>query len=245
VIDQSPKSSAAKPGWLADFATIHEAFQLLLDKSERFIANSDFPDHAALNAMATALDLKTASGLPLNFVAAKPKPRGPARRRHKATGDYEQRIFTLGEVSTRSRNWHDFFNALVWATFPRAKGACNARQIAARLPGIVRTREQDRLTMFDEGGIITVTDPHSQNSQHLIFGHAIYEAIVKGDTSMRAIQLPVILADSGDSTDSTGVRAHQNLIKQVDELVANAITGEIFTADHFDSIKVSEAFVAQ
>ena len=75
-------------------------------------------------------------------------------------------------------------------------------------------------------------------------GHAIYEAIVKGDTSMRAIQLPVTLSDSGDSSDSAGVRAHQNVIKQVDELVANAIAGEIFTADHFDSIKVSEAFVA-
>jgi hypothetical protein len=245
VIEQSPKISATKLGWLPDFGASHEAFQLLLDKSERFIANSDFPDHAALNAMASALDLKTASGLPLNFVAAKPKPRGPARRRHKATGDYEQRIYTLGEVSTRSRNWHDFFNALMWATFPRAKGACNARQIAARLPGIVRTREQDRLTMFDEGGIVTVMDPLLQSSQYLIFGHAIYEAIVKGDTSMRAIQLPVTLADSADFTDSADHQTQQNVIKQVDELVANAIACEIFTAEHFDSIKVSEAFAAQ
>ena len=239
MIDPFPKSSAAKPGWLADFGTIHEAFQPLLDKSERFIANGDFPDHAALNAMATALELKTASGLPLYFVAAKPKPRGPARRRHKATGDYEQRIFTLGEISTRSRNWHDFFNALVWATFPLAKGACNARQIAARSPGIVRTREQDRLTMFDEGGIITVTDPRQQYSQHLIFGHAIYEAIVHGDTSMRAIQLPVTLPDPADQ------QTQQNVIKQVDKIVANAIACKIFTAEHFDSIKVSQAFASQ
>ena len=33
---------------------------------------------------------------------------------------YEHAVFASGEVATRSDNWHDYFNALVWAAFPRA-----------------------------------------------------------------------------------------------------------------------------
>src|SRR5262249_24122040 len=100
-----------------------------------------------------------------------PQPPRRARRRGGVdlAGLYDERIYTAGEVPSRARDWHDFFNMLVWKSFPRAKRAVNARQRAAlrawlgdgfvtRLPG-ARTREQDALAMLDEGGLLVLGAP--------------------------------------------------------------------------------------
>lgn len=75
---------------------------------------------------------------------------------------YETRIATQGLIATRSENWHDLFNALVWARHPAIKSALNARQclhIAAMGPRR-RNRAQQALTQFDECGVIVrVADP--------------------------------------------------------------------------------------
>lgn len=68
---------------------------------------------------------------------------------------YEQRI-AQGRIATRADNWHDLFNALVWARYPAIKQALNARQcerIQANGPN-VRDRAQAALTQFDETGVI-------------------------------------------------------------------------------------------
>lgn len=68
---------------------------------------------------------------------------------------YEQRI-AQGRIATRAQNWHDLFNALVWARYPEIKQALNARQCAcieANGPG-QRDRAQAALTQFDESGVI-------------------------------------------------------------------------------------------
>jgi hypothetical protein len=68
---------------------------------------------------------------------------------------YEQRI-ARGIVATRADNWHDLFNALVWARYPAIKQALNARQcerIAAN-GSSRRDRAQAALTQFDESGVI-------------------------------------------------------------------------------------------
>ncbi len=102
--------------------------------------------------------------LGVRFVAALPVP---ARRRRTEPIDagalYDGQIVLSGVVPTRSGSWHDFFNVLVWASFPRAKEALHRRQYEAhaarvtspvlRLPG-ARTREQDALAMVDEGGLL-------------------------------------------------------------------------------------------
>jgi hypothetical protein len=44
---------------------------------------------------------------------------------------YECRIWETGEVETRPDNWHDFFNALVWLSFPQTKIAVSASPHAA------------------------------------------------------------------------------------------------------------------
>ncbi|WP_448143211.1 DUF3025 domain-containing protein [Stenotrophomonas bentonitica] len=68
---------------------------------------------------------------------------------------YEQRI-ARGQIATRARNWHDLFNALVWARYPALKAALNARQCQdiERNPPGQRTRAQAALTQFDETGVI-------------------------------------------------------------------------------------------
>lgn len=74
---------------------------------------------------------------------------------------YEQRI-AQGQIATRADNWHDLFNALVWAQYPAIKQALNARQ-CERIQtngASMRDRAQAALTQFDETGVIVrVQDP--------------------------------------------------------------------------------------
>ncbi len=74
---------------------------------------------------------------------------------------YEAQIFSTGAVPTRPDTIHDLFNALVWVSFPLSKAAINARHIAARekhSAGKNRGPVQDALTLFDESGVIVVSD---------------------------------------------------------------------------------------
>jgi len=96
--------------------------------------------------------LISGGGVPICFVQPSPV----------VCGSYEQHIFVTGEVPTRPHDWHDFFNALVWATYPRTKLAMNARHLleinsreAAGLQG--RGPVRDALTQFDECGVVVST----------------------------------------------------------------------------------------
>ena len=75
---------------------------------------------------------------------------------------YEQRIAECAAIATRTGNWHDLLNALVWLRYPDLKQALNRRQMLeiARMGPKQRSREQYALTHFDEGGlIVAVRDP--------------------------------------------------------------------------------------
>jgi hypothetical protein len=127
---------------------------------------------------------------PVRFEAAPPKP----RRRHRVEApSYDARIALEGVVPTRAESWHDLLNAVVWASFPRAKRALHARQhrmIAARLdrdarvPG-ARTPEQDAVAMIDEGGVVVLRARAPAQQIAVIFGHAIYEGLVCGGPTAR------------------------------------------------------------
>ncbi|MBD7954133.1 DUF3025 domain-containing protein [Stenotrophomonas sp. Sa5BUN4] len=69
---------------------------------------------------------------------------------------YEQRIAETGSIATRASNWHDLFNALVWARHPAIKRALNTRQCLhiRQMGAHVRNRAQAALTQFDESGVI-------------------------------------------------------------------------------------------
>ena len=105
--------------------------------------------HGAFNAQAALLGLRNQRGLALEFVAQSALPDGVA---------YESLINAAGKVPTRE-NLHDFFNALVWLSFPRIKqqlNALQAAQIAQAGVGKVRGAARDGATIFDENAALLV-----------------------------------------------------------------------------------------
>lgn len=110
----------------------------------------DWPDVSAYDAWAAALSRQ--AGRPLVF-------RDVPRASVAAAGGYDRFIHDTGQIPTRSRSWHDFFNAAIWSRLPRAKLAVHARQLAEgrRRTGTARTRRQDWLTHFDECGVVLVS----------------------------------------------------------------------------------------
>ncbi|WP_269791534.1 DUF3025 domain-containing protein [Stenotrophomonas sp. Iso1] len=68
---------------------------------------------------------------------------------------YESRILQ-GRIATRLQNWHDLFNAMVWARHSAIKHALNAQQCThiARMGQSARNAGQQALTQFDETGLI-------------------------------------------------------------------------------------------
>jgi hypothetical protein len=110
----------------------------------------DWPDVAAYDAWAA--NLARVAGRPLLF-------RDVARASVAARGGYDRFIHETAHIPTRSRSWHDFFNACIWTRLPRAKLAVHSSQLAdAQLrAGPRRTRRQDWLTHFDECGVVLVS----------------------------------------------------------------------------------------
>ncbi len=94
-------------------------------------------------------------GMPLRFVSQE-CGKLPFERQ------YEPRCYLDGEVPTRTKNWHDLFNALVWLTFPKSKAAINARHYDALMKldasgeGSQRGAVRDVNTLLDESGVIVV-----------------------------------------------------------------------------------------
>jgi hypothetical protein len=162
-------------------------FWPLARAARRFAAHADFPAAHELAAPG------------VTFVAAS-KPRRTRRRAEPAGPGYDARV-VRGEVPTRPRSWHDFLNALVWATFPASKRRLHSLQAAAlerarsagsgTLPN-ARTREQDALALLDEGGVLELT-AHGE-SLVLGFGHALYEGLVRGGPAATASCLTFAVA---------------------------------------------------
>jgi hypothetical protein len=163
---------------------------------------------------------------PVEFVVATPRPRRAGRRApFDRAALYDASISDRGLVPSRERHWHDFLNALVWGTFPRAKAALHRRQGALvdaridphtpRLPAH-RTREQDGLAMIDEGGVLALVAPTGE--RRIVFGHAIYEGFVLGVRGMtgRMVRLTVPALD-GDA------------IAQADAALAAALADSAFS----------------
>lgn len=169
-------------------------FEPLLPLARRFAAEVEFPAIARWNEV-------LGDGLPVRFQDQTPPPRGRRRlqapRQHYSTLIHQEKV-----VPSRAASWHDFFNALVWGSFVRAKCALYARQNAAvstwapgdarRLPNR-RTRELDALALLDEGGVVVLAGPERAadlswtraepppDVRVLVFGHAIYESLLLRD----------------------------------------------------------------
>jgi hypothetical protein len=144
---------------------------------------------------------------------------------------YELRIYKHGIIAYREKNWHDFFNALVWLKFPETKTILNSihyHEIQNQSSN-QRSEKRDILTLFDECGVLVQADQEIlqlikehkwqelfiDNSQLWLdqkikvttFGHAMYEKYLSPYIGMtaKAILLP-------------------NHIKNIDTYLANKIT---------------------
>ncbi len=178
--------------------------------AELFATRGDWPDVLDYN------QLFRDDARAVRFIKARPI----GRRRRKlnlgpvidASSLYDGAITTRAEVPTRARSWHDYLNALVWATFPQAKRALHERQHAriaariaedpSRLP-MARTPELDTLAMIDEGGVIHAETP--RGTETILFGHALYEAIVLDEPHVRARSV-TLQVDSADDVDTVFAR---------------------------------------
>ncbi|MDO5611166.1 MAG: DUF3025 domain-containing protein [Pseudomonadota bacterium] len=107
---------------------------------------------------------------------------------------YETRIAEHGWIATRSENWHDLFNAMVWCRHPAIKQALNRRQCAhiAEMGPSARNRAQYALTQFDEAGVIVRVRDRSllsawdRHDWPALF-HAKAEAWRNGDIAIIAV----------------------------------------------------------
>lgn len=179
-----------KPAFDGRFFTRAPDFWPIAKAAERFAEHDDWPDVAAYNA----------PGAPVRFEEAPIKRKRPPGEIVRAEL-YDARIVNDRVVPTRPRMWHDFLNALVWLTFPKAKLALHRRQHAAierwippgatQLPN-ARTREQDALALIDEGGVLLV------EGRTMFFGHALYEGLVFGQLAMisRGVALSGTVAEA-------------------------------------------------
>jgi hypothetical protein len=99
----------------------------------------------------------------VRFRLAAPRRRRWRRRETEgAAVGYDASICEEGLVPTRIGNWHDFFNALVWGAYPRAKRALHRRQYEATRARPVgqgpRSRREDTLALLDEGGVVLLCE---------------------------------------------------------------------------------------
>lgn len=69
---------------------------------------------------------------------------------------YEQIIFEDKAVPTRSKSWHDLFNAMIWSLFPSTKQRLNQQHIEdIQQYGLTpRTSRRNHITHFDECGVV-------------------------------------------------------------------------------------------
>lgn len=137
--------SVSAPSGLPEIDWRAPWFDAVSAQGRAALAGGDWRE--ALSAQAAALGLVSGQGRALRFVAQEDLPVAMA---------YEAFIAATGGVPTR-HNLHDFFNALIWLTYPRGKAALNARQaVAIAAQGVQATRgaTRDAATVFDENAVL-------------------------------------------------------------------------------------------
>ncbi len=186
--------------WNPDFMNLSPLFFPLRPQADILLRDpAHWPDLADYQAL-----LASQSRPPLALSGARIQFVPQSAKSPQWQEDYEPRIFLTGQVQTQLRTWHDFFQVLVWATFPRSKAVINAKHYEAihrrncsNPPGKHRTPVENALTQFDEcGAIVVSSEPEllqwirefrwkelfwghreavKSHLQCFVFGHAVYE----------------------------------------------------------------------
>jgi hypothetical protein len=90
-------------------------------------------------------------------------PRFVTERREsvRLRGGYEQHVARLSAVPTRPGKWHDFFNMIVWAHFPKLRWALNSLHVdpdvGPKDPRNGRAPAQNLAASFDEVGLLVLS----------------------------------------------------------------------------------------
>ncbi|HNP25570.1 MAG TPA: DUF3025 domain-containing protein [Nitrosomonas sp.] len=178
-----------------DLSPVFEPFRPLAGDIETL---SDWPTCQDLENLMQHVrqEVSTYSGAPVRFVSQENTANDAFEQQ------YEPRIYLTGEVATRPESWHDFFNALVWMTFPHAKAALNRIHYHALIHATHRNIEKrgplrDASTLFDESGVIVLSSQKTliellqqhawkkvfweyrktvlSSMRFMVFGHALHE----------------------------------------------------------------------
>lgn len=198
----------------------------------------------AFNQRARLMEIRNHRGFDIGFVEQSLLPAGMA---------YEWFISQHGNVPTRD-NLHDFFNGLVWLTFPAIKARLNALQAGE----ICRTgsnqptsrgRLRDAATLFDENAALLVVDDEAwrqrlrehawtelfvtrraqllQSCDVFLFGHALMEKLVAPYKAITAhAWVTVVTRDSSYWSLADGQK-----IAWLDTLVAGQLSSSLAPAD--------------
>ncbi len=196
--------------WNPEFDIGKPMFEPLRPLLARFRHFHQWPGLDAYQQLLDDLDqpLRTRHGAALKVVAQSGKP-------DHFDQHYAPRIYLDGEVQTRTRNWHDFFQLLSWFVFPRTKAIINSIHVPfarARLEqggdSGRRTPVENMLSLFDEGGAVLLSSDASllqlvrdfewkelfwrrrkeleSRFECVVFGHAMYEKGLKPYLGMTA-----------------------------------------------------------
>lgn len=228
--------------WNADFLDTSPLFDPLRPVAQSYAGQHAWPDIADLR-------MQFAS----HHIPVIPVPQGgkPGCLEEK----YESRIFLQRELQTRSENWHDFFNAMIWLLFPQTKSALNALHYHAslqRLPKTNRGPLENAITCFDESGAIIISwredllqmirnhdwwqlfvenrQAFGRDIHCLVFGHALYEKALQPYVGMTA-QSMLICTDEPVHNDLSQLDAlmaaqwQQGLISSPRDLLSFPLLG--------------------
>jgi len=226
------------------YDSIRPAFERLQLEGEAFAP--------AFNRNAASLALRNHRGLPITFVPQEALPEGTA---------YEAFISATGGVPTRD-NLHDFFNGLVWQTFPLIKRQLNALQAAqidaAGGVGQSRGPARDAATIFDENAALLVVRGSSEgqalvdalrghcwdaalfdkramfgrDAQAWLFGHALMEKLVAPRKAITAHTRVVFAGDDYFNLSHDAQRAW------IDARVATELANEPLNTSGFTPLPV-------
>ncbi len=196
--------------WDPEFDAGKPMYDPLRHLFESFRGFSEWPELDAYQKLldGNARPLCTKHGAKLKIVPQEGKP-------DHFEQHYAPRIYLNGEIQTRTKNWHDFFQLLSWFVFPKTKAVINAIHIPrarARIEGGGdvgrRSPVENMLSLFDEGGVVIASADESllqlirdfkwkelfwqrrgelaENLDCVTFGHAMYEKGLKPYIGMTA-----------------------------------------------------------
>jgi len=185
--------------WNSQFHINSPIFDPVASCAEMLCAHTDWPTYQDLNTLRNRIGCEIVNNNNQLIVFV---PHEKSKITDSFEQQYEPRIYLNGEVSTREKNWHDFFNALVWMIFPKTKAALNQIHYQVLMhsnSSQLHTRGslRDAATLFDESGVVVLSSESeliTMLRQHewktvfwkkrmsalsslrfLLFGHALYE----------------------------------------------------------------------